>query len=85
MIPTGETGEAGEVVCETFHPTTISIQVNKYKKANPDLYPPQPPAKTKNEIAAEKKAAKEADASAIAANAPQPENKEASAVAEVQA
>lgn len=55
--------ESGEPVFETFHPTTISIQVNKFKKANPDLYPPQPPAKTKAQKKAEaaaKKAEEEA-------------------------
>jgi hypothetical protein len=75
----------GNDVVETFHPTTISIQVNKYKKANPDLYPPLPPAKTKKEIAAEKKAEKARLDAEKAANAPQPEKQEASAVAEAQA
>ena len=65
-ISTGEKDEAGNEVFETFHPTTISIQVNKYKRANPDMYPPQLPAKTKKEIAAEKKAAKEEDGAGAA-------------------
>jgi hypothetical protein len=58
-IATEETDADGNTVFETFHPTTISIQVNKYKKANPDLYPPLPPAPTKAEKAAAKKAEKE--------------------------
>lgn len=56
--------EKGENVAETFHPTTISIQVNKYKKANPDLYPPKPPAETK----AQKKAKADAEKAAAEAN-----------------
>lgn len=71
-IPTGEKDAEGNPVYETFHPTTISIQVNKYKKAHPELYPAQPPAPTKKEIAAAKKAAKEAA---------EKENAEAGAVA----
>lgn len=61
-IPTGDKDESGNDIFETFHPTTISIQVSKYKKANPDIYPPQPPALTKKEIAAMKRAEKEAQA-----------------------
>jgi hypothetical protein len=61
-VATGFFTATGEVIYETLHPTTISIQVNKYKRANPDIYPPVPPAKTKKELAAERKAAKEAEA-----------------------
>lgn len=59
--------EKGEDVVETFHPTTISIQINKFRKANPDLYPPKAPAPTKKQLKAEaaaKKAAEKAGASA---------------------
>jgi hypothetical protein len=72
--------ENGNEIFETFHPTTISIQVNKFKKMNPDIYPPLPPAPTKKEIAEQKKAEKAAAAALAAANAPQPQP-EASAVA----
>jgi hypothetical protein len=72
--------ENGNEIFETFHPTTISIQVNKFKKMNPDIYPPLPPAPTKKEIAEQKKAEKAAAAALAAANAPQPQT-EASAVA----
>jgi hypothetical protein len=60
QIPTGENDKDGNPIFETFHPTTISIQVSKYKKANPDLYPPQPPAPTKKELAEKAKAEKAA-------------------------
>ena len=46
-----------------FHPTTISIQISKYKKANPDLYPPKAPALTKEqkkELREKEKAEKQA-------------------------
>jgi hypothetical protein len=65
-IATEEKDAEGNVVFETFHPTTISIQVNKYKKANPDIYPPQAPAPTKAEKAAAKKAEKEAQEKEVA-------------------
>lgn len=78
------TDEKGDATFEYFHPTTISIQVNKYKKSNPDIYPPQPPAPTKKEIAEKKKAEKAAAASLEAENAQTPKPEEASAVADVQ-
>lgn len=72
-VATGTFTKDGEPIFETLHPTTISIQVNRYKKANPDIYPPVPPAKTKKEIAAEKKAAKEAEKIAKAEQQPSAE------------
>lgn len=59
--------ENGNDTTETFHPTTISIQVSKYKLAHPDLYPPQPPAPTKAQLKAEAKAKKEAEEAAAKA------------------
>lgn len=59
----------GKPTTETFHPTTISIQVSKYKLAHPDLYPPKAPALTKaqkKELAAKEKAEKEAAEKATA-------------------
>ena len=51
-----------------FHPTTISIQVSKYKKAHPDLYPPKPPAPTKAEKKAAAAKAKEIEGSVVASD-----------------
>ena len=78
------TDEKGDATFEYFHPTTISIQVNKYKRSNPDIYPPMPPAPTKKELAEKKKAEKAAAAALKAANAQTPKPEEASAVADVQ-
>lgn len=58
-IPTGTFDKDGNVIYETFNPTTISIQTTRYKKANPDLYPPVVAGPTKAALKAEAKAKKE--------------------------
>lgn len=44
-----DTLEDGTVIYETFHPTTVQIQINRYKDANPDLYPPEHPGLSRSE------------------------------------
>lgn len=56
MFKAGSTPK--EIEDAGFHKTTISIQVSKYKKAHPDLYPPK--EKAPKQTAEEKQAIKDA-------------------------